>query len=73
MADKLKTAGYDVVNTGNADRFDYADTEITIFVDNPQVRQMANEIKTLLGAGEIKTDAGARVDIEISIILGKDL
>lgn len=73
VAEKLKTAGYDVTNTGNADRFDYSATEIIVYVDNPQVRQMANDIKTLLGAGEIKTDAGARVDIEISIILGKDL
>ena len=73
ISDKLKNAGYEIINTGNADRTDYAATEIIVFVDNPQVRQMASEIKTLLGAGEIRTDAGARIDIEISIILGKDL
>jgi polyisoprenyl-teichoic acid--peptidoglycan teichoic acid transferase len=73
IADKLTTAGYQVANTGNADRFDYATTQIIVYVDNPQVRQMANDLKALLGAGEIKTEANARIDIEISIILGKDL
>lgn len=73
ISDKLTAAGYSVVNTGNADRFDYEATQIIVYVDNPQVRQMADDIKKLLGAGEIKTDANARIDIEISIILGKDL
>ncbi len=72
-ADKLTAGGYDVVNTGNADRNDYAATVITIYVDNTVVRKMAEDIKVLLGAGEIKTAASPRTDIEVGIILGKDL
>ncbi len=72
-ADKLKAAGYDVVNTGNADRNDYGATVITIYVDNSVVRKMAEDIKVLLGVGEIKTAAAPRTDIEVGIILGKDL
>jgi anionic cell wall polymer biosynthesis LytR-Cps2A-Psr (LCP) family protein len=71
--DKLKTAGYDVVNTGNADTSDYAKTIITVYVDNSQVRKMADEMKALLGVGEIKTSSTPRSDIEIGIILGKDI
>ncbi|MFA5867501.1 MAG: LCP family protein [Actinomycetota bacterium] len=72
-ADKLKAGGYDVVNTGNADRNDYSTTVITVYVDNTVVRKMAEDIKILLGAGEIKTAATPRTDIEVGIILGKDL
>lgn len=73
MAEKLKAAGYDIVNTGNADRSDYAKTVITVYVDKPQVKTMANDVKTLLGAGEVKVSSEPRTDIEISITLGKDL
>lgn len=72
-ADKLKAAGYDVVNTGNADRTDYEATVITVYVDNTSVRQMANDIKITLGVGEIKISSAPRTDIEVGIILGKDL
>lgn len=71
--DKLTAAGYDVVNTGNADTNDYEKTIITVYVDNDKVRGMANDIKTLLGAGEIKTSDTPRSDIEVGIILGKDI
>ncbi len=73
IADKLTGAGYNVVNTGNADRSDYAVTEIVVFVNNPQVKQMAADIAKLLGAGEVKISPTARTDIEISVILGKDI
>jgi polyisoprenyl-teichoic acid--peptidoglycan teichoic acid transferase len=72
-ADKLTAAGYSVVNTGNADRTDYSATIITIYVDNSAVRKEAEDIKALLGAGDIKAAAAPRTDIEVGIILGKDL
>lgn len=73
IGDKLTSAGYNVVNTGNADRTDYAATEIIVFVNNSQVKQMADDIAKLLGAGGVKIAATGRTDIEVSVILGKDL
>lgn len=72
-ADKLTAGGYDVVNIANADRNDYSATVITIYVDNSIVRKMAEDIKILLGAGEITTADTPRTDIEVGMILGKDL
>jgi len=73
IGEKLTAGGLNVVNTGNADRSDYATTIITVYVDNDQVSQMAADIKSLLGAGDVAVSKTHRTDIEISITLGKDL
>jgi LCP family protein required for cell wall assembly len=73
IAEKLKAGGVTVVNTGNADRNDYATTIITIYIDNPQVAKFAADIKGILGKGEITVSQNPRADIEISVTLGKDL
>ncbi len=73
IVDKLKAAGYQVISTGNADRPDYQTTKIIVQKDDDKVRTMADEIKTLLGAGEITTGGASQSEIEITIIVGADL
>jgi anionic cell wall polymer biosynthesis LytR-Cps2A-Psr (LCP) family protein len=73
IKDKLTAAGYEVVNTANADRPDYQTTKIIIQVDNDKVKKMADDIKVLLGTGEITTGGASQSEIEITVIVGADL
>lgn len=73
IVDKLKAAGYQVLNTANADRPDYQTTKIIIQKDDDEVKKMADDIKTLLGVGEISTGGASQSEIEITIIVGTDL
>lgn len=69
---KLSNAGYTVVRTEDADRSDYDKTKLILYVDNQPVREIAEDIKSILGAGEIAVSAVTRSDVEISVIIGKD-
>lgn len=73
IIESLEEAGYEVVDGGSADSSDNPKTQILTQVDNEEVIKMAEDIKDLIGAGEIKASDIPRIDIEISVILGSDL
>lgn len=71
-ASKLTSAGFTVVKTENADRSDYAKTKIVLYIDNDAVRKEADQVKSILGVGEISVSTSGRTDVEITVIVGSD-
>jgi hypothetical protein len=68
-AQQLIRAGFRVVDTKNADRFDYAKTQIVVQRGDPQAGE---RIRTVLGVGEV-IEAPADQDVADAIVLiGKD-
>ena len=63
-----------VVETGNADNFDYKTTEIIVYNSEEEVLEMAQSIQELLDLGEIiiSESKDYNQDIGISIIIGWD-
>jgi anionic cell wall polymer biosynthesis LytR-Cps2A-Psr (LCP) family protein len=58
---------------GNADNFNYAATEILVYTpDDASVIDAANELKEILGAGEITVKEGEVAASDIIIIIGAD-
>ncbi|MBC7332865.1 MAG: LCP family protein [Actinobacteria bacterium] len=61
-----------VVETKNADNWNYTTTEIIVFTQDENVSQLANQIKELLGVGVVKSSQENPDNVDISIIVGKD-
>jgi anionic cell wall polymer biosynthesis LytR-Cps2A-Psr (LCP) family protein/predicted regulator of amino acid metabolism with ACT domain len=72
VAKRLTDANFAVVSTGNADRSDYDTTRLVLYVDNQKMRDLASEIKSILGVGEVTVSGVARADVEITVIVGRD-
>lgn len=72
VAKKLTDDGYKVVDTKNADNFDYAETQLIIYSDKPQNLAMVNRVKSLLGVGKIVIDNLPQDVADLTIIIGKD-
>lgn len=62
----------EVVETKNADNWNYSQTEIIIFTATETVNSLAQKIQELLGVGVIKTSQDNADNVDISIILGSD-
>ena len=71
LADILIAHGYDVVGTGQADRMDYAQTQIITGDNTPVVGQLAD----LLGVSDqnIRPGASDQLQADIVVIIGSDL
>jgi len=63
---------YNVLEVGNANNFNYDITEIKVYSDQAYVIDAANDIKNILGAGNITVSEGEGIESDIIIILGTD-
>lgn len=69
VADKLG-AGFDVRLTGNAARFDYAETQI-VFYDRKR-QAVAERVRGTLGMGKLVLSRNPLDVVDVTIIVGKD-
>ncbi|MCJ7665933.1 MAG: LytR C-terminal domain-containing protein, partial [Actinobacteria bacterium] len=80
LADVLNTqvyesgkAKFNILETGNADNFNYSESEIVVYSANESiVMTAANEINAILNTGNITTKEEEVVSSDIVIILGAD-
>lgn len=68
-AEVLRTLGFDVVQTGNADHFRYLRTEV---VDRSGKPAAAQEVARALGGGESKSQVQKGALVDVTVILGSD-
>lgn len=74
LEDNLNANGkiIDVIETKDADNFNYTQTQIILYKDTEEVNSVAQQIQKVLGVGLIKSSDENPENISISIILGKD-
>jgi len=80
LSDALKSQVYesgkvkfDVLEVGNADNFNYSESEIVVYSSNESIiMTAASEIKGMLGTGNITTREEEVVSSDIVVILGSD-
>jgi hypothetical protein len=68
-ARQLIRAGFRVVDTGNADRFDYATTQIVVFRGDPGE---ALRIRDILGAGAVVRKPADQNITDVIVVIGRD-
>jgi hypothetical protein len=61
-----------VVETKNADNFNYDTTQIQINSDKEGVSGIAEDIKDVLGVGEISESSSNPDNVDITVIIGSD-
>ena len=66
------TAVMEVVETKNADNWDYDQTKIVVFTTNAGVSELAQSIQQQLGVGIIESSDNNLDNVDISVILGSD-
>lgn len=72
VAEKLVPAGFRVVHTRNADRFDHETTKIIIFDDSAEQLAIAEEIRDLLGLGTIERTRVPQSVADVTVVVGLD-
>jgi hypothetical protein len=68
-AQQLIHAGYRVVDTGNASRFDYATTQIVVFRGDPAA---VRQVRDILGTGVVANKPTEQNITDAIVIIGKD-
>jgi hypothetical protein len=63
---------YQVVNSGNADTFDHAETLIIIYGDDEDLAASAEELRNSLEVGKLQQQPRTQNMSDISVIIGKD-
>ena len=61
-----------ITEAKNADNFNYKKTRIIIFTKKTGIDNVANDLKKLIGAGEISKSTNNVDNVDISIIIGND-
>jgi len=62
----------EVIETKNADNFNYKQTQILYFKNTDEINNIAQKIQKVLGVGVLKYSENNPDNVDISIILGKD-
>jgi len=70
IAKDLELLGFEIVNTGNADNFDYEKTKIIVY---SKEINLDNEFKKLFKDLEIIKEYQTQTNLDLVIILGKDI
>jgi hypothetical protein len=70
LAERLRDAGFDVVDIRNADRADY---EKTLVLDRVGEKRWADSVAKRLGAGDPVRQRNDDLLLEVTVILGQDL
>jgi LCP family protein required for cell wall assembly len=73
VAEKLIPAGFHLVDNGNARNFDYAQTQIVVYASDSATLALAQQVKTLLGAGTVVVSATPQTSVDVTVVVGKDL
>lgn len=72
VAADLVPEGFRVVLNANANRFDYATTQIVIYSDSEEALEIAAELRGILGTGETVVSLQKQSLVDITIVVGKD-
>ncbi len=72
VAERLLPAGFRIVLTKNADRFDHDETRILVYEDRPEQLQLADQIRDLLGVGRVEISRTPQSVVDITIVVGRD-
>ncbi len=70
IAKDLELQGFEIVNVGNADNFDYEKTKIIVYSKGVN---LDNEFKKLFNDFEIVKEYRTQTNLDLIIILGKDM
>lgn len=70
IAKELELQGFEIVNIGNADNFNYEKTKIVVYSKKVN---LDNEFKRLFKDFEIVKDYQTNTDLDLVIILGRDM
>lgn len=70
MTTFLRDEGFDVVDYGNADRFDYEHTHI---IDRVGASAAAREVATLLPGVPIESNPDSTLFLDVTVVIGRDL
>ncbi|MDZ7837721.1 MAG: LytR C-terminal domain-containing protein [Actinomycetota bacterium] len=62
----------EIVETKNADNWDYTQTKIMVFTSGTRVPELAQSIQQQLGVGVIESSDSNVDNVDISVILGSD-
>ncbi len=65
-------AKYDVSTVGDADNYNYANTQIILKSGDASMMAAGEEIKKILKVGNIKTQEGSSQKTDVVVIIGKD-
>lgn len=72
VAQRLVPAGFSVVLTDNADRFDYEQTRIVVYDGTEPQLTAAREVRDLLGVGEVEISRSPQSVVDITVVVGHD-
>ncbi len=72
MSAQLIAKGFRVILDQNANRFDYATTQIVVYSDEKAALATGNEIKGILGVGEVIISRQSQSVVDVTIVVGKD-
>ena len=72
VAEALQPGGFRLVDPGNASSFDVPRTRILVYDDSPAQVAAAQEIRELLGVGEIEVSEVPVSVVDITVIVGLD-
>lgn len=72
VAEVLQPAGYRVLLTGNADRFDHQVTRIVVYDEEPETLAAARDVRDRLGVGQIERSGTPQSVVDMTIVVGTD-
>jgi hypothetical protein len=72
VAERLAEADLRVFLSGNAARLNHRSTKIVIYDPGPEARALAEQVKELLGVGEVLVSVQRQGIVDLTIIVGRD-
>lgn len=72
VAASVVPAGFTVVLTRNADRFDHAETRILVYRDDERQLELARQLRDRLGVGTIVTSLAPQSVADLTVVVGAD-
>lgn len=72
VANMLVPKGFRLVLDANAKNFDYEVTQIVVYSDSKQALAIGQEIREILGVGEILISKQQQTIVDVTIVVGKD-
>lgn len=72
VAARLGEAGLRVFLSGNASRLNHRTTKIVVYDPGPEARALAEQVRALLGVGEILVSVQRQGIVDLTIIVGRD-
>jgi len=72
VSSSIDLSKYQIVNSGNADNFDHAETVIVVYSADKTIAAAAQELRNELQVGKIESHPQGQDTAQISVIVGKD-